>query len=507
MNLASILEETARSHPLRHSIVSDKIRLSYRRLNLLSNQLASYFVKEVHLKEQGKIAILHENSINYLIVLFAIAKAGMVSVPINTFLKREEIIYILDDCQAEVLVISSNYKDILEEVKKRNTTIKQIIITDKKIEGYLFLDDLMDRDCSHNINEIRDENNIALISYTSSTTGSPKGVMLTHKNIISNVNSCLKAIEIRSKDCFLLLLPMFHSFTLTVSVFLPVASGSRLIILSSIKPVKRIIKSIIFGRVTILIGIPQVFRIFAHIRLPRIYSILSFLNPLRLAVSGADALDKDDAVEFMKKYRIKLLEGYGLTEASPVVSINPINGENRLGSVGLPLPGVEVKVVDEEENELPPGQIGELIVKGPNVMIGYYRREYETKEALRGNWLFTGDMAKIDKDGYIWIAGRKKDMIISHGMNIYPKEIEEILIKHPKVKDAAVIGKPDKFRGEVPLAFIVPEEGESISPKEIIEFCKEHLANYKVPHTVKIKDKLPKTPTGKVLKRILKELI
>ncbi len=505
MNLASILEKSAKNHPFKRSVISGKSKISYAQLNLLANQLASFFIKHKNLKKQSKIAILHENSINYLVALFAIAKAGMISVPLNTFLKPSAFIYILNGCEVELLISSSKFQDSLGELKKRTDSLRDIVITDEKIESFLYLEDILDKECKNNLNEVTDETEVALISYTSSTTGSPKGVMLSHKNLISNINSCLKAIEVKSKDCFLMLLPMFHSFTLTASVFLPIKAGARLIILQSMKPVRRIIKTVIFNRITILVGIPQLFRILNYIKLPKIYSILSFLNPLRLAISGAAPLDKKIASEFMEKYKIKLLEGYGLAEASPVVSINPVDKDSKLGSVGLPLPGIEVKVIDVEESELPPNEVGELIVRGPNVMKGYYNMPYETAEAIKGGWLFTGDLAKIDKDGYIYIVDRKKDLIISHGMNIYPREIEEVIELHPKVKEVAVIGKKDKHKGEVTIAIIVTEENATIKSKEIIEHCKDRLANYKVPHIIEIKEELPKTPTGKVLKRKLRE--
>jgi long-chain acyl-CoA synthetase len=504
MNLVSLLENTARKHPFKRSIVSGKKKISYPQLNLLASQLASFLVKNKDLKKESKIAILHENSISYLVVLFAVFKAGLTAVPLNTLLKSNEIKFLLNNSQAELLISSSKFEDILADLKKECSSLKNIIVTDKRIENYLFLEEVSDKSCKTNINKIEDDNSTALICYTSSTTGTPKGAELSHKNVVSNINSCLEAVKIKSKDCFVLILPLFHSFSLTVSCFLPLAVGAKLVILQDVKSVKLLVRTIIFKRVTILVGIPQLFRVAAGIKLPKAFKLFPFLNPLRLAVSGGAALDEEIAVGFMKKLKVELLEGYGLTEASPVISINLPGKKNKPGSVGPPLVDVEVKTVDSEENEVPEGEVGELIVKGPNVMKGYYNMPHETSEAIRGGWLFTGDLAKINNEGYIYIVDRKKDLIISHGMNIYPREVEKAIELHPKVKEVAVIGKKDKHKGEIPLAVIVPEEGTSVSSREIREHCKECLANYKIPHSIEIRDELPKTPTGKVLKRVLR---
>jgi len=209
--------------------------------------------------------------------------------------------------------------------------------------------------------------------------------------------------------------------------------------------------------------------------------------------------------DFEAKFQIPLLEGYGLTETSPVVSINPLSGAHKAGSIGLPIPDVEVKVVDSDDNELSVGQVGELLVKGPNVMKGYFNLPSETSQVIKDGWLYTGDMARIDEDGYIYIVDRKKDMLIVRGLNVYPREVEEVLYRHPKVAEAAVVGTPDESRGEVPKAYITLMEGAVAKESEIIHFCRQRLANYKVPRYVEFRDSLPKTTTGKILKRGLRE--
>jgi len=233
--------------------------------------------------------------------------------------------------------------------------------------------------------------------------------------------------------------------------------------------------------------------------------LLRLINPVRLCISGAAPLSVEVLQNFEKKFRIPLLEGYGLTEASPVVSLNPLKGKRKPGSVGLPYPTIQEKIVDSEGRELPAGKEGELIIKGPNVMVGYFNLPKETRETLRNGWLHTGDLAKIDEEGYIYIIGRIKDMILVRGFNVYPREIEEVLYKHSDVKEAAVVGVPHPSKGEVPVGFVVLKENASVSQRALILYLRERLASYKVPVRIIIKDSLPKNPTGKILKRQLRE--
>jgi len=273
------------------------------------------------------------------------------------------------------------------------------------------------------------------------------------------------------------------------------------VIIKSLKPFQKVLRSVLFNRITVIVGIPHLFDILKNLALP---PFLRMFLRVRVCISGAAPLSIETLKTFEEKFsKVILLEGYGLTEASPVVSLNPLQGIRKPGSIGLPLPGVEVKVAREDESEAPCGEIGELIVKGPNVMRGYFHRPEETKKAIRGGWLFTGDMARIDEEGYIYIVGRKKEMILSRGMNVYPTEIENVLKSHPGIKEAAVVGKKDKIRGETPFAFIVLEKDSRLCGKEVVQFCKGKLAGYKIPHMIEFRQALPKTPTGKVLKRQL----
>ena len=272
----------------------------------------------------------------------------------------------------------------------------------------------------------------------------------------------------------------------------------------SVRPFKRVIRAIFGHRVSVFVGVPSLYAILAETKLSFVQSFLNMLlNPIRLCISGAAALPYAVWEKFEKKIKRPLLQGYGLTEASPVVSLNPWRGKRKPDSIGLPLPSVQVKVVDVRDKEVPQGEVGELLVKGPNVMKGYYNLDEETAKALRGGWLYTGDLAKIDEKGYIYIMGRSKEMINVRGFNVYPREIEDLLYRYPYVKEAAVVGVFHRHRGEVPVAFVVSEK--SLTQSEITGYLRSNLASYKIPLKIIFRHSLPKNPAGKILKKQLQE--
>jgi long-chain acyl-CoA synthetase len=345
----------------------------------------------------------------------------------------------------------------------------------------------------------RTEADLAVLVYTSGTTGHPKGAMLTHGNLLHNVGSCRQVLEAVALDRFALLLPMFHSFMLTVCILLPLTIGGSIVLVRSLHPPKNIILEIIRHQATILPAIPQLFRALAGAPVPPELS-------LRICISGAAPLPLDTLRAFNEKYPCRLVEGYGLSEASPVVSLNPLRGVQKAGSIGVPIPGVEISVRDEAGRELPRGHVGEICVRGGNVMVGYWNQPEESARALRDGWLYTGDIGRLDEDGYTFITDRKKDMLLVNGINVYPREIEEVIYRFPGVKDAAVVGLPDRRRGEQPLAFVVPEDGRPIDEPALLEYLKENLADYKVPRRVVCMPALPRNATGKVLKTELRKI-
>jgi long-chain acyl-CoA synthetase len=506
-NLGELLSISAKASPNRIAIAFGQKRITYKTLNDTASHIAAGLIN-LGIKKQEKIAVFLDNCPEFLIAYYAILKAGAVVVPINYMFKIEEVKFILEDSEANCIITSRTYVDMAEELRLRVDTLKTIISTTKIRDDTIDFNSIKKSDIEilNRISISPDEP--AVILYTSGTTGYPKGATLTHHNLISNAYDSSRAIKAGRKENFICVLPLFHSFAATVCMNLPLLIGAKIVIMKSVRPFRRIIRAIRKNRVTVFVGIPSMYNILKDIKLPGIFNthLVKFFNPVKICISGAAALPVETFQGFEKRFRIPLLEGYGLTEASPVVTLNPLRGVRKPGSIGLALSkNIELKIVDDKDNALGPGKIGELLVKGPNVMQGYYKHEQGTAEALKNGWLYTGDMAKFDEEGYVYIVGRKKEMINVRGLNVYPREIEEVLYQNPKIKEAAVIGIADAHKGEVPKGFVVLKEGESETEHGIIQYLRERLAPYKIPKYIEFKTALPKNTTGKILKRILKD--
>ncbi len=495
MTLGEMLAATAEAGPKRKAIVFKNQQLSYEELNQRATWVAQN-LRQLGLRVGEQVAVLLPNCPEYIIAMFGIFKAGGVLVPINSFLTPNEVAYILEDCEATVLISSAKFSRQLAACSKLES-LKHMVMVGKATPKQLSFDKLLVADTSAELPKLSPDNR-ALIIYTSGTTGHPKGALLSHNNLISNVSSCSKVIKLSHKDRFLVFLPLFHSFTLTVTVFFPCFLGARIILLEAVAR-EEIRRAIVSQRPSIMVGIPTVYNLLSQVKLGW---LARWFNPVRTYVSGGAPLAVEVLENFQRKYHRPLLEGYGLSETSPVVAINPPQ-KTKAGSVGLPVPGVEVKTLNNQGNLNKANEVGELLVRGPNIMQGYLNRPQATKKALIDGWLHTGDMARIDEDGYIYIVDRKKEMLIVHGSNVYPREIEAVLCRHPKVAESAVIGIPDAHRGEIPKAVIVPRKGEQLREREIKQYCRRFLAPFKVPRVVEFRDSLPKTATGKVMKRML----
>jgi len=483
---------------------SDK-KISYKELYQMSQGL-SQGLKNLGIKKGDKVAIFLHNTPEFVASYFAIISIEAVCVPVNNMLKEAELGFILKDSKARLIISSIAYLDIINLAKIGAPDLKYTISIDGLAPDTFNFYEIIERSVLKKEDIFINPDETASILYTSGTTGNPKGAMLTHRNFISNIKSCISSIDVSEKDNFICVLPMFHSFAFTVCILLPFSTGASITVVEHLRPFRRVVRNVIKKKITVFVGIPSIFNVLAHMEIPRVFTsrVLKLIDPLRLCISGAAALPAEVLKAFEDKFRVPLLEGYGLTEASPVVSFNPVHGVRKPGSVGLPVEGVKVKVVDDRSNDLGCEKIGELLVKGDNIMKGYFNRETETLEVIKDRWLYTGDIAKIDKAGYIYILDRKKDMINVRGLNVYPAEIENVLMKHPKIKEAAVVGIPDKFKGEVPKAFIVLKEDEVLAGSEVIGYLRKNLALFKIPKFVEFTKALPRTATGKVLKRQLK---
>jgi len=503
--LNKILKDGLAKHGRRIALIAGKKRLTYRQLNTCVNRLANG-LKNLGVQKGQRVGILLLNSPEFVISYFAITSIGAVAVPLNNMFKAEELKYIVEDSEASVIITSSHFCDAVYQLRLRIENLTGIILVDKALPGTIFLGEIYRRSPDSSMAVDTRGDDTAVILYTSGTTGKPKGAILTHHNLLSNASVSAEALAATHRDNFICMLPMFHSFAWTACILLPLSKGARATILESPRPFSNVIRSIIKNRVTVFVGVPSIYNILKDAHLPKIFtfSLLRFLNPLRLCISGAAALPAETLKKFEQKLRLPLLEGYGLTEASPVVSINPLKGERKAGSIGLPLRDVSVAIGTEDGQMLGAEEVGELLVKGPNVMKGYFKLPADTKKTLRNGWLWTGDMAKMDRDGYIYIVDRKKDMVNVRGLNVYPKEIEELLYLHPKISEAAIIGVKDEHKGEVPKAFITLKDGERMAEGEVIRFCRERIASFKVPKYVEFRESLPRNATGKVLKTALR---
>jgi long-chain acyl-CoA synthetase len=323
--------------------------------------------------------------------------------------------------------------------------------------------------------------------------------MLSHGNLLHNVESCRIVLQTVELDSFVVLLPMFHSYMLTVGLLLPLLVGGSIVLVKSLHPVRNVLQEIIQRQATVLPAIPQFYRSMVNAPIP-------VPLPLRLCVSGAAPLPVQILREFEARFHIPLIEGYGLSEASPVVTKNPLDGTRKPGSIGVPIAHVEVSIQDDSGRLLGDNEIGELCVRGGNVMLGYWNQPDETAKAMRDDWLLTGDIGYRDAEGYYFITDRKKDMLLVKGINVYPREIEEVLYEFPGVKEAAVIGKPDSRKGEQPVAFVAANDGQVLQEVELRHFLRKRLADYKVPRQVVVLPSLPRNATGKILKTALRKL-
>lgn len=492
MTLSELLTVRARKTPGKTCIKFENLKLSYaemdRRVTLTAGGL-----KAEGLKNNDRVAILMDNCPEYIILYFAILRAGAVVIPVNTFLAPNEVVYILKDSGCKFLLYNDKFERNIEEIKSKSHEV-----------NVLAFDDIQQTETQPYAG---DKDDIAVLLYTSGTTGFPKGAMLTHENLLSNAESCIEAMQVTHNDKVLLFLPLFHSFSFTVCVVLPIFAGSSIVLLASVKPFSRVVDSILKDRITLFVAVPAVYNILANKKLSLIAKLLiRFLVKVRLCISGASALPEATINAFEKRYNIPLIEGYGLTEASPVVAVNRPAGIRKPMSVGPPLPGIKVSVIAEDGTRLSSGETGELIVEGPNVMKGYFNKEEETNAVLNGSWLHTGDMARIDQEGHIFIVDRKKDLIIVDGMNIYPREVEDLVCRHPYVEECAMVGIPDGKGSEMTCLYVKQKEGASVDGSEVRAHMKGNIARFKIPRRIKFIEEFPKTATGKIIKAELRKL-
>lgn len=485
MNIHNIHRENNQDGS-RPAVMFNEHVVSYHELEENIEKYAGYLSRQ-GLKPGERAAIALPNCPEFIYAYFGITRAGGVAVPLNLLQTPQELAFMLKDSGSRLLITNEAIGRAFSGLPGQTITP---VILDEKFR-------LEISETPPAVFPEADPESVCTFLYTSGTIGQPKAAMLTHNNLIGNVKSMDDVSDFGPGDNFLAVLPMFHSFGWATSVLLPLYLGCSITILDGFRP-KEVLHALSQKGITVFCGVPSMFAVLLKLRRQAPFPSLKF------AISGGDSISEEHMLAFEKTFNFPIIEGYGLSEASPVVSLNPLGGLRKIKSVGLPLSGVEVKIVDESDRELASGEVGELIVKGPNVMKGYHNREEETRAALRNGWLYTGDLAYRDHDGYIFIVGRKKELIITAGFNVYPGEVEEALAAHQSVADAAVIGVPHPVKGEVIKAFIIPAEGFKPDKNELFRFLKERLSIYKIPEIYELKDELPRGASGKVLKRMLK---
>jgi long-chain acyl-CoA synthetase len=526
--LTHFLEQAAAEFPDHPALYFMGRRITYRELLAMSYQFANALIKR-GVKKGDRVAVMLPNSPQAVIGYYGSLMAGATVVMTNPLYTERELIHQLNDSGAETIITLDLLYSRVAAVKA-STPLKRLMITSvgdflpffkkmlyplvQKKQGHHpqityggdvepFLSVLKESAINPVTPEVDPEKDIALLQYTGGTTGLAKGVMLTHRNLVANALQCQAVMYkfVRGRERILAALPLFHVYGMTTVMNKGISIAAEIILVPKFN-VKQILKLIDKTKPTLFPGAPTMYiGLINHPDLPK-YD----LSSISACVSGSAPLPVEVQRRFEELTGGRLVEGYGLTEASPVTHSNPIWGKRISGSIGLPWPDTDCRIVDPSTGEeLPQGEIGELAVKGPQVMLGYWNRPEETAAVLRDGWLLTGDMGYMDADGYFYVVDRKKDMIIAGGYNIYPREVEEVLFEHPAVQEAAVIGVPDPYRGETVKAFIVLKEGAQVSEEELERHCRQRLAAYKIPRIYEFRKELPKTMVGKVLRRQLLE--
>ncbi|MFB2921273.1 class I adenylate-forming enzyme family protein [Aerosakkonema funiforme] len=495
MNIAQNIERGRRIFPRKTALIFEGQCFSYEELDERANRVANG-LQNLGIKKGDRVALYLPNIPEFIFAYFGIQKLGAVLVSINVMLKRDEIWYILNDSGSKAIITTEKLR---ENVPDRDLVdLRRVLLTDSPNATGLKLEELMAISSPIFQCVEMEPKDPATIVYTSGTTGFPKGAVLSHGNVVSNMHSQRYSCGITPNDKLLLYLPLFHCFGQNAILNSGLNAGATIILQRRFK-LERVVQAIAQEGATMFFGVPTVFAKLLEENLDEFN-----WHSVRYYFSAAANLPVEIVRRWEEKFGRPIYQGYGLTETSPCASYNH-PWKYKTGSIGMPIDNVEMKVVDEKGEEVPVGELGEIIIRGPNVMLGYWNRPEETAKVIKNGWLYTGDIGRMDEDGDFYLVDRLKDMINVSGFKVYPSEVERIFYQHPAVAEAAVYGVADGIKGEVIYANVRLLAGESITEAELMTFCRERMANYKVPHKIELVDSLPKNATGKILKTVLRE--
>ncbi|NKB24981.1 MAG: long-chain-fatty-acid--CoA ligase [Kiritimatiellae bacterium] len=502
-SLPDLLKVSAESFAKQTAIICPDRELNFETFDQRSDSVAAFLAAK-GIRKGNRIGLYCINSDAFAIAYFGIVKAGATVVPINLLLTPKEVAYILNDAGVRGLIYHEAFYEAVPLVLKQVDEAELSICIGARETGsnheYAW-DDVIHFEGKVPDIQVEPKEDVVALIYTSGTTGYPKGAMLTHTNLISNTFSIKSALKLTpGSDRFLLVLPMFHAFAATVGMLFPLLHGCTFVPLPKFGPAL-VANTIEKVKATIFMGVPSMYSVLMKLS----DEYIPKFSSLNYCVSGGAAMPVELMKQFEARFGKYIYEGDGPTECSPVTSVNPIGGVRKPGSVGLAVPGVEMKILDDQGEARPRGEMGELCVRGANVMKGYWNREEETKASFFGDWFRTGDLGMQDEDDYFFIVDRIKDMIIVNGMNVYPRVVEEVLYAYELVREAAVVGAPHKLHGEIPIAYIALKEGYDVTVKDVRTFCKGHLGRHQIPKNVFFMKELPKNTTGKILKRELRK--
>ena len=529
-SLVEMFEQSVHKYADQPAFMNMGSVMTFRKLEERSRAFAAYLQNELKLKKGDRVALMMPNLLQYPVALFGVLRAGMIAVNVNPLYTPRELEHQLNDADAKAIVIVSNFANTLEQIVD-NTPVKHVVLTSlgqmlprakgtlvdfvvKYVKGMVPKYDLPGaismRKALHKgrrlqyVKPFMSGDDIAFLQYTGGTTGVAKGAILTHRNMIANVLQAKGAygpILAEGRELVVTALPLYHVFALTVNCLLFVEMGGRNLLITNPRDIPGFIKELQKYPFTAITGVNTLFNALVN---NEDFHELDFKN-LKLSVGGGMAVQRAVAEQWKKVTGIHLLEGYGLTECAPLVTGNPYDLSDYSGAIGLPVPSTEVRIVDDEGNVLAYDQVGELQVRGPQVMQGYWQRPEATKEVINADgWLSTGDIVKFDEQGMLYIVDRKKDMILVSGFNVYPNEIEDVVALHGKVLEVAAIGQSHEVSGEVVKIYVVKRD-PSLTKDEIITHCRKHLTGYKVPKLIEFREDLPKSNVGKILRRVLRE--